>query len=134
MSLQNATLKNAPAGFTITGGTDVVYEIDGQVVSGGGIHTIDVAATDNRTRKNFVYKSKAHALQPDGSYSKQKRWITLRIPKILANGSTVIEVYRFESEVHPETSLVTEKEQRFTFAQMLFIAAAESFHATGSLA
>lgn len=133
MGLQNATLKEDATGFTITGGTDVTFAIDGQVVNGGGIHTIDQSATDNRTRRNIVFKSKAHALQPDGSYSKQKRWITFRLPKILADGSTVLEVYRFESEIHPETSLATEKAQRYLFLQLLFDSDIESFHSIGSL-
>jgi hypothetical protein len=133
MGLQNATLKDEATSFSITGGTDVTFNIDGQVVNGGGIHTVDVAATDNRTRRNFVFKSKAHALQPDGKYSKQKRWITFRLPKILDDGSTVLEVYRFESEIHPETSLAEEKAQRYLFLQTLFDTDFESFHSVGSL-
>lgn len=133
MSIQSNTLKDANTGFTVVGGTDVSFSIDGQAVP-NGINTIDIAATDNRLRRSIALRAKPHMQQPDNSFSKQKRWVTLRVPMLEADGTLVVDTFRYEASFSAQRTAAQEKAARYLLAQTLLDADYESFHTVGSLA
>lgn len=131
MGIEQITLKQDATSAAITGGTDLVFESDGQPVN-GGIHVMAPAVTDFRVRPNITFKTKSPVLN-NGVYSKGKRWITPVFPKILADGTTVYNLSRIEIEVHPETTEAERSNQILITAQLLFNAAVQSFLTSGSL-
>lgn len=131
MPLSNIGIMSGATGFTVTGGTLKSFTPDGQVVV-NGVHVACAATTDFRVRENITLKNRNPVRQPDGSYSKAKRHITLNVPLLKADGTIVINRYRYESEEDPETSAATCKNNRFMLTQLTFDADCEDFHVSGS--
>lgn len=119
--------------LSATGGTSKTFTSDGQTVT-NGLHLQDASIADFRIRPQITVKTRNPKRNPDGSYTKGKRWITLYAPKLKADGTIAPNVYRYESEIDPETTTAAELDDRKMFSQMLFDTDFESFHATGSLA
>lgn len=133
MPLQDSTVKTGVTAMTPTGGTDVNFTPDGQTVS-NGIHLIDAANDDYRTRANMTIKNKVPTLTGAGQYSKGKQSVTLVQPKILADGSTVFNLIRIEREVHPESTAAEADDLMMQGAQIASGADFGAFWASGSLA
>lgn len=132
MSLQNASLASAPTSLTVTGGTAKTFAIVGEEVK-NGIVLVDTAETDPRLRRKIIVRSVAGKLQPDGSYSKEKRWVTFRCPFLDSDGKVQVDTYRYDASVSMTTLSAADLAQRLTFCQTLFDTDFEAFHTTGSL-
>lgn len=106
MGLQNGTLLDG-ATVSATGGTAVTLSIDGQKVN-NGIHLINAANTDYRTRQHVSAKTIQPTLKANGTYTKGKKSMTLTHPKVLASGiSEGVQEFpniRIELSDHPEMS------------------------------
>jgi hypothetical protein len=132
MSLQNASLASNPTSLSVTGGTAKSFQVTGEEVK-NGVALVDISETDPRLRRKITVRSVPSKLQPDGSYSKEKRWVTFRVPSLDASGNVVVDIYRYEANVAPTTVSTTDLNQRLTFSQTLFDTDFETFHTTGSL-
>lgn len=133
MSLQNAVLKSGATALTPTGGADQTFTPDGVTVK-NGVHLADANQADFRVRKNLMVSVKQPALQSDGSYSKDRKAITLFAPKILASGKTVLNLIRIEREVHPESTAAEALELNMLGGQILSDSDFASYWSAGSLA
>lgn len=133
MAIQNAVVKSGSTAMTPTGGSDVTFTPDGLSVA-NGIHVADAAQTDYRIRRNMTLKNKVPTLLADGSYSKDKKSVTLVVPKILASGKTVFNLIRLEREVHPESTAAEALDLCMIGAQLLSDSDFTAFWSSGSLA
>jgi hypothetical protein len=95
-------MKNATSG-TVTGGTAMALSSDGEEVK-NGVHVADMSESDFTIRTNMTLRTRNPVKQPDGSYSKGKRWITIVVPKTLDDGTIVFNLIRQEMEIHPKTT------------------------------
>jgi len=133
MGATAVTLKKDATGFTVTGGTDLLYTPDGVQVP-GGLHLAASYVTSFAVRPNITLRTKNPVLDSTGVYSKGKRWINVVIPKTLASGKTVFNLVRIETEIHPESTAAETADLINQAAQTLFDSDLSSFIATGSLA
>lgn len=133
MSVQNAVVKSGSTAMTPTGGTDVTFTPDGLSVA-NGVHIADAAQADFRIRRNITLKNKVPTLLADGTYSKDKKSVTLVCPKILTSGKTVFNLIRIEREVHPESTAAEALDLCMIGAQLLSDTDFTSFWSSGSLA
>lgn len=117
-----------------TGGTSKTYTIDGKPIV-GGVHVQDASVTDFRVRPNATFRNREpkynSALK---KFSKDKKTVTLVIPKILADGSVEYNLIRIEREVHPESTAAEALELNTQGAQLLFDSEVAAFWASGSIA
>lgn len=133
MPIQGITLKVGATDVEATnGGTATAFETDDVRVN-NGIHVSD-PTTAFTSRPGISYRSRPPVLQPDGSWSKAKRLITVTIPYTLADGSTSFQVFRSEGEFHPEYSNADVKALVLLGAQAWYSAEAQDFVLAGSLA
>lgn len=130
MTVQNGTIKKGATGFTVVGGSDAVYTTDGPPAL-NGVRVAEAAVADFRVRPSITFK----VVQPkyDGtSYTKGKISATLVVPKIIADGTTKFNLFRGETEIHPETTAAEALDIRYQFAQLLFDADYASLWSAGS--
>lgn len=132
MSLQNATIATGVTSITVTGGAAVTLSTDGQSVV-GGIHLIDAAGTDFRTRLNLTCKNKNPALQSDGSWGMGKKSITVTKPKILSSGVQKFPNMRIELTDHPEMTPAEITALKELAVQAIWDADFTAFWSNGSL-
>lgn len=131
MPVNGAILKKTGTN-SVTGGTDVTYTSDGQTVQ-NGLHLVDAGTADYRVRPNMTLKHKPPTFS-SGTYSKDRKTVTLVFPKILASGETVFNLIRIEREVHPESTAAEALELNIQGAQVLFDTDFANFWSVGSLA
>lgn len=133
MPLNGMIVKTGSTAMTPTGGSDKTLTTDGVTVQ-NGLHLIDAANADFRTRANCTIKNKPPTLQADGKYSKDKKSVTYVQPKLLADGSTVFNLVRIEREVHPESTAAEALDLCMIGSQLLADTDLTSFWSAGSLA
>lgn len=133
MPIQSAVVKRGATSASVVGGSDVTFTPDGQSVN-GGVHTSDSSQTDFRIRQNMTIKNKLPTLLGDGTYSKDRKTVSIVAPKILADGTTVFNLIRIEREVHPESTAAEAFELNMLAAQVVSDSDFLTFWATGSLA
>lgn len=132
MGLLNATIANAPT-ITVTGGTAVTLSSDGQYVQ-NGVHLIDASVTDYRTRPNLAVRVKQPTFnRSTGTWSKSSKYISITIPKILADGTQEFPVMKLELRDHPEMTIAEVLKLREWAIQCLQDADFVAFWNTGSL-
>lgn len=102
MSIRNATILTG-ATIAATGGTSSTLKATGAVIA-GGIQVVDASITDIRLRPTITFKARPASLQRDGSYSKQKVDYTIRMPKLLADGTVGLNLSSGTLSVHPEST------------------------------
>lgn len=132
MGIKSITLKDAATSMTVVGGSDQVFTEDGVVVP-NGVHVAAASVADFRVRPHIGFRSKVPTFT-NGVYSKSKRWITYTQPKILADGSTVFNLFRSELEVHPETTEAEVIDLLMKSGQVSTSTASRDFLTKGSLA
>lgn len=132
MPISTAVVKSGATAMTPTGGSDVTFTPDGVTVV-NGIHVADAAQTDFRIRRGITVRNKVPTLLPDGTYSKDKKSVTLVAPKILASGKTVFNLIRIEREVHPESTAAEALDLTMVGAQLLADTDFTAFWSSGSL-
>jgi hypothetical protein len=133
MPLNGAQIMAGATSCSVTGGSSKTFTPDGQTVA-NGIHLIDASQPDYRIRENMTIKQKVPTIDSAGVYSKDKKSITIVIPKILESGKTVFNLIRIEREVHPESTSAEATELLLQGAQVLFDSDFASFWSAGSLA
>lgn len=96
MPVSNASIVTAPTSITVTGGTAVTFASLGLA---DGKQTLFVASdTDQRTRRSIdvsVKPAKPSPSAPNG-YTQPRATVTLKKPKILANGKITVATLRVE--------------------------------------
>lgn len=102
MAIRNATILTG-ATISAAGGTSSTLKVTGQKVD-NGVQVADFSISDIRLRPSITFKCRPAAMQRDGSWSKQKAEYTIRMPKLLANGTIAINYARGSVEVHPEST------------------------------
>jgi hypothetical protein len=132
MSLTNAVVKAGATSLTVVGGADETFTPDGVTVA-NGLHIADAAQADFRIRKNMSIKNRVPTLQTDGTYTKDKKSITIVAPKLLASGATAFNLVRVEREVHPESTAAEAFELNMLLGQALSDADFTAFWTSGSL-
>lgn len=133
MALNGAVLKNGTT-LSATGGTDYTYTPTGKVVA-GGIELIDGTISDRRVNRTVTLSCRMATYDPVAkSFSKDKRDITIRHPKVLADGTISQRIIRISIEEHPEATDSERSILENDAAQVLFAAAFSAFRKTGSLA
>lgn len=115
-----------------TGGTSITYSTGPRVIP-GGVQCQNNAVTDFRVRPTFVARYREPKLLVDGTWTKGKWSITFTIPKLLASGKTVLNIFRLEREVHPESTAAEALELNIQAAQFCFDTDFTAFWASGSL-
>lgn len=100
--IRNATILSG-ATISATGGTASTLKTTGLQVP-SGVQVSDSSIADIRLRPTITFKGKPAAVQRDGSWSKQKSEWTVRMPKILADGTTTINFASGTISVHPEST------------------------------
>lgn len=132
MSVKNCSILNG-ATVTATGGTAVTYSPDSQPVV-GGIHQIDVAATDYRTMSTMVTKVRQPVYDKSkGLYTlRGKKHLTITFPFILASGVIEFPLIRIEVEDHPEWPAADKLEAQKRGAQVLIDTDFTNFWSVGS--
>lgn len=132
MPLQSAVIETG-ATISKTGGSAKTFAPDGMTIP-NGLHIVVPATSDFRVREHATLKYQAPVLDSSGGYSRGVRRISFTIPRLLASGKYVNDVFTIESKIHPETSTANELDHRKMAAQMMFDSDFDAFWATGSLA
>lgn len=131
MGLKNLSILTG-ATLSATGGTAKVFADDGVTIQ-NGVHTMVPATADYRVRESATYKFRPPQLLVDGTYTRDKKGVSLNIPYILASGKVVNNVIRIEREVHPEWAAANAVDLNKMAAQLLFDSDTDSFWSAGSL-
>lgn len=129
--IENMVLKSAPT-ITVSGGTDQTFAPDGTVVT-RGISVSDVAEADIRKRAQCVFKNTSGSLQPNGTWSKNRRSMKYVKPGLLPDGTQdfpFVEINIVYSPLWTANELADLKEKG---AQMLMDLDTASFILTGAL-
>lgn len=133
MGLKNMSLIAAPTSITPAGGTALDFAEDGVTIS-NGLHLIVPSDDDYQTRRVVTIKNRPPTLDPKtGSYSKDKKSMSLAKPLVLADGRVIFNTIRLERETHPSLSAADALELNNLGAQMLTDPDVVNFWATGSL-
>jgi len=121
----------ADATVSATGGTAQNFTPDGVEIQ-NGIHLADAGEPDFKLRNQLTLKTRNPQLS-NGVYGKGKRWATLNVPMVCADGKVVFNLVRIEVEVHPEMSASDYLDMLKRGSQLLFDSDTTAFWATGSL-
>jgi hypothetical protein len=132
MPINGAIIKKAATGLTVVGGTDATFNNDGTVIQ-NGVRIIDKSVADFRIRPQMTLTSKQPTLNNGVTYSRDKRTITISVPKILADGSTQYNRIRCEREVHPESTAAEALDLNMLLGQCLSDSDFSDFWVYGSL-
>lgn len=115
-----------------TGGTDQTFS-QTPVPVNNGYEYADVSETDHLLRQKVLISTRAHQLQSDGTYSKDKRSLRFVLPVTLADGTISFAVSRVEVEFHPEASVAQLAELREMASQMCISSAFDAVYTAGIL-
>lgn len=132
MSIVNLTLLSG-ATVSATGGTTVTFGPSGAVVN-RGIQVVDTAEADIRTQDMVTFKSVRGALQPDGTWSKNRFSAKITCPDLLSDSTQdfpSIEISYVGSPLNSAAKLAAIKSFA---AQLLIDSDLTNFWANGSLA
>lgn len=123
---------NVGGSLANTGGTAKVFADDGVTVP-NGVHLVVPATSDFRLRESATFRYTPPKLQADGTYTRGKYVASVTVPKALASGKYVNNVFRIEADIHPESTTTEQSDIRKLAAQVLFDSDTDNFWAAGSL-
>lgn len=134
MSVRNASILSGSTYVAPTGGTAFVFADDGVSIQ-NGVHLTVPATADYTVRESATLKYKPPSLQPDGTYTRDKKSISYNVPIKLAGDEVRVSncVIRIEREVHPEMSAAQALEINAKACQLLMDADFALFWSAGSL-
>lgn len=133
MGLKNMSLIATPTSITAAGGTALVFAEDGVTIA-NGLHLFATSDTDYTTRRVVTIKNRPATLDAKtGSWSKDKKSMSLAKPVVLADGRTVFCTLRLEREAHPSLSAADALELNNLGAQLLTDPDVASFWANGNM-
>lgn len=133
MPLNGAVVKSGATAMTPTGGTDKTFTTDGVTVP-QGLHLANAAQTDFRIREHATVRNRVPVLLPTGKWTRDKKSVSITVPKVLSDGTYVNNVIRLEREVHPESTAAEATELNMLMAQALSDSDFAAFWSSGSLA
>lgn len=133
MPVDNAALMTGATGATITGGSALTFTEDGVEIKNGK-HVAAATISDFRLRPNISVRTRQSVQQSDGTWSKEKRWMTYVQPRLLDTGEYGYELVRIEVENYPDASPAEKLELYMMGAQLLTDDDFASFRSTGSVA
>lgn len=129
--IENMVLKTAPT-ITVTGGTDQTFAPDGTTVT-RGISVSDVAEADIRRRSQCVFKNTNGSLQPNGTWSKNRRSMKFVKPGLLPDGTQDFPFVEINLVFSPLWTAATISDLKEKAAQMLLDTDTANFITTGAL-
>lgn len=132
MAIDGLTLLQDATSVTASGGTTITLEADGVSVA-NGIHVADMGEDNFLIRTNVTARTRQPQKQPDGSYSKAKRFFTVVVPMELASGDHSYNLVRIEIEQHPEMTVAQRKNLYYLAAQLLCDPDTDGFRLNGSV-
>lgn len=133
MGLKSMSLL-AAATIAPTGGTALNFVDDGVGIS-NGVHLVCSTDTNYATRRQVTCKVRPFALDPKtGKYTKDKKSMTLVVPRPQTDNSVVFETLRVERELLPSTTAAEALEMNKLAVQMLIDSDCTGFWDNGSLA
>jgi len=103
MSLNNASILSG-ATLSFTGGSSLDFATLGPRENGNVLYATD--DSDIRTRREIICKAVLASANPDkpNGYTQSRSAITLKVPKVLTNGSITVNTVRIEVATDVETS------------------------------
>lgn len=132
MGLKTMSLLSG-ATISASGGTALAFADDGQSIQ-NGVHLIVPADADYQTRRMVTAKYRPPTINPTtGTYSKDKKSVSLTLPLVLSDGKVVFNTIRVEREVHPSLAAASAVELNKLAAQILTDSDTDAFWTTGSL-
>lgn len=131
MAINNAVLKSAGT-LSVSGGTDITFKLTGLEVKGGNAF-VDAASTDVRTRKQIIARSNPARVLPSGKWSKDKRELTVTIPKVLADGTQDFQSSRVDFNLLAESTAADLLELKTLTAQAVISALFADYWQTGAI-
>lgn len=133
MPLNGANVKSGATAMTPTGGTDKTFTSDGVIVP-QGLHLANAAQADFRIREHATIRNRVPVLLPTGKWTRDRKNLSITIPKLLSDGTYINNVIRLEREVHPESTAAEAVELNMLMAQCLSDSDFTAFWSSGSLA
>jgi hypothetical protein len=131
MAITNLALLTGPT-ISVTGGTTQTFAPDGTKVN-RGISVSDISVDSILARPSVVAKNTPGVLQPDKTWSKDRRELKYVIPEVLADGSidfAFIEVAVVKSPLRGATTIAALKEKG---VQLVNDADFSNFWSTGAI-
>lgn len=133
MPINGAVLKTGATSMSVTGGTDITFTENGVDIP-NGVSVADASATDLRIQKQIIISRRAPSYNATtGEWTKEKIYVTVKKPKILASGKMSFDVARFTREVHPENTAAEKLELSLLTAQVMTDGDFAGLFSTGSL-
>lgn len=129
--IKGLTLKDGASSMAVTGGSDMTFQTDGQVVQ-NGVHVANIAQSDFRIRENLSCKYRAPKQNADGSYVKEKFSATYAEPFVNSKGIVEYNVLRLDLEVSPNAPAGTNLNCRLMGGQLLTNTNLSNFWLVGS--
>ena len=130
MGMKNMSLL-ASATLAASGGSAQVFADNGVTIQ-NGVQLVVPADTNYVTRRSITAKFRPPVVEKNGILSRDKKYLSYTVPKVLASGAVVNNVIRVEREVHPEFTQAECLEMNKMAAQLLFDADLDGFWTTGS--
>lgn len=131
MSMKNMSLLSG-ATVSATGGTALAF-VDNGVTVPNGVQLVVPADTNYALRRTATARVRNPQLDRDGVWGKDKKSVSITVPKQLASGKIVPNVIRLEREVHPETTAAEALELLKLAAQVAIDTDLDNFWGAGSL-
>lgn len=131
MGLKTMSLLSG-ATVSASGGTAMAFIDDGVTIQ-NGVHLTVPATADARVRESATAKYKPAQVNADGSFTKDRKTISIAIPMVTAAGKIVYNSIRIEREVHPEFSVANCLVLNGLGAQALIDSDVALFWSAGSL-
>lgn len=131
MAIKGATIKEG-ATPAFTGGTDTVYKETAS--KGAGVVTSVAAVSDYRIRPSTIHTCKLPEYnQATGKWSKGRRGLIHKRPKLDSDGSLVTPLVRIEVEDHPIMSAAETAALWAWIAQVATDPEYDDFRQTGAM-
>lgn len=130
MSLVNLTLLTGPT-VSITGGTSVQFSPEGTDVK-NGLSVVDSTESDIRTQDKVIFKGTRGTLQPDGTWSKDRRSAKFVSPDLLPDGTQDFPFFEISYVGSPLTTATKIAEMKLKAIQLIHDSDCSAFWATGA--
>lgn len=132
MSLENLTLMTGASGMSVTGGDALSFGPSSDAIK-NGIRVVDTGTTNLKEQADVTLTHKRPVLQSDGSYSKERWNVTIRVPKEMADGTVKVRKVNISVEDIVEASSAERLDLRLLAAQMFTDSDVANYYSHGSL-
>lgn len=129
--IENMVLLNAPT-IATSGGTAQTFAPDGTFVN-RGVSVSDVGEADIRSRASCVFKNTSGSIQPNGTWSKDRRSVKYVSPGLLPDGSQDFSFIEINVVCSPLRAAAVLADLKSKGAQLLLDADTTNFFNTGAL-